>query len=65
VFDLISLCIAQANDASNVAAIYEGNVVEPIRKRSECDHSRFVVSEPIVHPNKSLVPYEIPGECKG
>jgi hypothetical protein len=42
VLNLTAIRITQADDAPNIAAVNEGDVVEPVTLGHETDHSQFV-----------------------
>jgi hypothetical protein len=58
-FHLSSIRTPKADDPSCAIALYKCNVVQNFGQRHESDHSRFVVDESTVHPDKRRFPVEV------
>jgi hypothetical protein len=62
VLDLTTFGVAQADDATNLVSVNEGDVVQTVALWNKADHAHLIVVEAFIKPHKSLIPGEFLGE---
>ena len=63
VFYLATIGTAQTDDSSRFTTVYKCHVVQDFGFRSERDHSRLAVLEPVINPHQRGFPVEF--SCHG